>query len=154
MKKFFISLFSFVLILAGGIFSANTFSSKALTYVDLEIYDANDLVAYLSADSTYYSESINIKLMDNVDLSEVDLTPISQTNGNFYGTFDGNGYTISNLSFTSVNQYFCLFPKATDATIKNIKISGNIDYTFDPTNIKEIYAGVIWKIVVCIYGAI
>lgn len=144
MKKLLISLFSFMLILAGGILSANSFTSFADDSItELFVTDAKDFVTYLSAESTYNNENIKITLKDNIDFTDVDLSPISEIKGIFKGIFDGDGYSISNINISSKNQYFGLIPQATDATIQNIKISGNINFTFDSTNTKEIYAGVL-----------
>ena len=149
MKKFFMSLFSFVLILAGGIFSSNIFSSSASSVVNIEINDATEFVDKLSNLSTYYNESIVITLVNDIDLAGVDITDISwkgEEGGKpyareFYGVFDGNGHTISNINYTSHTQYFGILSKTDGATIKNVKISGELSYAFDPLNVSEIYAG-------------
>lgn len=144
MKKLFISLFSFILILTGGILSANSFTSYADDSItELFVTKGEDLVTHLSAESTYNNPNIKITLKNPIDLTEIDLSPISEIKGKFKGTFDGDGYSISNISLSSTNQYFGLIPYATDAIIQNVKISGTINYTFDSTNTKEIYAGVL-----------
>jgi len=144
MKKIFISLFSFVLILTGGIFSVNSFSSPVSAAETLmKINDASGLMTLLANPNTYNDKNVTIQLLEDVDMTGVDFSAVSDLNGNFMGVFDGNGYTISNITYTSKSQYYGLFPKATDATIKNIRFAGNIDFEFDETNVKEVYAGVL-----------
>ena len=61
------------------------------------------------------------KLMADIDLNDVDFTPIGNVDsGPFSGTFDGNGFTISNLSvFTG--KYAGLFGY-NEGEIKNVKL--------------------------------
>lgn len=62
-------------------------------------------------------------LMDNLDFKDITLsTAITATSSErFKGTFDGNGYTIKNLTFTSAAN-IGLFPYTDGATIKNLTI--------------------------------
>lgn len=67
---------------------------------DVEIYSAADLAAFRSiVDSGNKFNDKTVTLMANIDLKNEPWTPIN----NFYGTFDGNGYTISNLNVTADN---------------------------------------------------
>jgi uncharacterized repeat protein (TIGR02543 family) len=65
-------------------------------------------------------------LTDNIDLSVYEnWVPIGNVYASqFYGSFDGNGHTISNLRITSPNslRMFGLFGYVTDATIENVQI--------------------------------
>lgn len=66
-------------------------------------------------------------LKTDIDLGNVDFTPIGNaTSGAFSGSFDGNGYTISNLSVFS-GKYAGLFG-CNEGTIKNVKLSGIFVY--------------------------
>ena len=60
-----------------------------------------------------------ITLLDDVDLSDVEWTPIGTAEHPFSGTFDGNSKTISNLTIASGN-YQGFFGYVSDATIKNV----------------------------------
>ena len=78
--------------------------------------DANgNLSIYTAAGMLYFASQVNdnnvsysgktITLMDNIDMTGIDWTPVGQTGGYaaktyFQGTFDGNGKTISNLTVT------------------------------------------------------
>lgn len=144
MKKIFISLFSFILILTGGIFSSRGLSSQAADLLPVyEISTGEQFVQTLARSEIYDTELVVLKLTNDIDMKDIDLTLISEINGTFKGTFEGNGYSISNISFTSFNQYYGIFPKAVNAIIQNVKIAGDINYTFSETNIKEIYAGIL-----------
>ena len=69
--------------------------------------------------------SAHYKLGANINLSGVDFTPIGNASaGTFTGSFDGNGYTISNLSVYA-GKYSALFG-VNEGTVKNVKLS-NID---------------------------
>lgn len=70
------------------------------------------------------------KLMSNIDLSELDLwgengfSPIGNSTTRFTGSFDGNGYTLSNLTIADdTNGSLGLFGEARNATFENITIS-------------------------------
>jgi len=75
----------------------------------------------------------NYIMMSNVDLSKLgNWTPIGTGTGkdSFSGTFDGNGYVISNLSIIGDFQYAGLFGYTDAATIKNVGLEKtNIDIT-------------------------
>ena len=65
----------------------------------------------------------------NVDLENAEWTPVGQTGATqFMGTFNGNGYTISNLRINNTddggNCVTGLFGWLNSAIVKNIKISG------------------------------
>mgnify|MGYP004456246661 CR=1 FL=1 len=60
----------------------------------------------------------------------------------FTGTFDGNGYTIKNLTLSSNNGFYGLFPYAKNATIKNLKIEG-WSFDFENASTDDIVAGLL-----------
>ncbi len=85
-------------------------------------------------------EGKTVKLADNIDLSEyANWTPIGQSfmptgagsykEVPFLGTFDGQGYTISNLTITGDTDYAGLFGcigyKVGNFTLENVKVSGD-----------------------------
>lgn len=92
--------------------------------------------------TTARKPSINGKLMDNIDLSEicgeeigvdespVDWTPISNTSTTSYtynGTFDGNGKIVEGLYINTTTDYYSgLFGFVIGATIKNVGVKGEI----------------------------
>lgn len=70
-------------------------------------------------------------LTDNIDLGYEEWIPIGlYGNGNQYfkGSFDGNGYTISDLNITDINEgYVGLFGYTKDGEITGLNITGNIE---------------------------
>ena len=64
------------------------------------------------------------KLVDDIDLTGVDFTPIGNDENNFNGTFDGDGHTISNLRINSSGDGAGLFGYVSKGgTIKNVNLS-------------------------------
>ena len=61
-------------------------------------------------------------LMSDIDLSGVTWVTIGNSSSYFTGEFNGNGYTINNLSLSSSSNYQGLFGMTNGATIKNIHI--------------------------------
>ena len=67
--------------------------------------------------SAYY------KLVNNIDLGNVEWTPIGAQKTPFTGIFDGNGYIISNLQINKGTvDYIGLFGNTNNATITNVKL--------------------------------
>lgn len=78
-------------------------------------------------DLAYIGENIdemyneNYVVRNNIDMSAIEsYTPIGSTGTAFSGTFEGNGYTISNLKINGTAKT-ALFGTLSDATIRNIK---------------------------------
>lgn len=84
------------------------------------------------------------KLTANIDLNGKSWAPIGEvgnTNAYFRGSFDGNGYTVSNFTVTNTatTQYAAgLFGQIAQATIMNLTVSGaTISATALPTSISN-----------------
>lgn len=95
-----------------------TYKEKTATfeiYRTLEIYDVADLKHFASKvnGGTSYN-GMTITLNDNIDLKDVEWSPIGTEEKKFEGTFSGNNKTISNLDAT-------LFGNAM-GTIKNVTV--------------------------------
>lgn len=94
-----------------------------------------------AADLAYLANKVNIqtstptydyyKMTDNINLAYNEWVPIGvygNKNQYFYGSFDGNGYTISDLYITQPNQnYVGLFGYVKDSKIKNLTVTGAIE---------------------------
>ncbi len=86
-------------------------------------------------------------LTNNIDLSTLtneeqrsNWTPIgSDSSHAYYGTFDGCGYTISNLSVDGELVYAGLFGYINGGTVKNLNVTGNINNI--PTSGDQSYSG-------------
>lgn len=93
-----------------------------------------------SAELAYFANKINqqsseptyeyYKLTDNIGLNYDEWTPIGvgdYDNQYFYGSFDGNGYTISDLSISNVNSgNIGLFGTIKNSEIKGLTLLGEI----------------------------
>jgi hypothetical protein len=66
-----------------------------------------------------------VKLTRDIVMPDVEFTPIGNTNFYYNSTFDGCGYTISNIQVVVTTEYRGgLFGNIADATVKNLTISG------------------------------
>lgn len=112
------------------------------------VVNSADIVEIATAEQLFaFAETVNngdgmskklVRLTANIDLEGKEWTPIGQTGTSygatnyFQGTFDGQGYTISNLSITKTNdgEHYAAglfgFVDAADAVIKNVKVDGAV----------------------------
>ena len=77
-------------------------------------------LAKLVNDGTDLFSGDTITLAADLDLKEMQWTPIGNSSRSFQGTFDGGGYTISNLKIESAEQYVGLFGYIKNSTIQNV----------------------------------
>ena len=71
--------------------------------------------------------NVNAVLTSNINLEHVAWTPIGNSSSKYAGTFDGQGYAITNFSYTSTSDgAHGFFGYVSDATIKNFSISGTL----------------------------
>lgn len=100
----------------------------------VQISTPEELMAFAEAvNNGEYNNVTNVvvELTDNIDLEGYNWTPIGDTEYNYFsGTFEGNGYTIRNLTInkTTSSGYFGLFG-VTDAAIQNVNVSGTLTNT-------------------------
>ncbi len=88
------------------------------------------------------STTANAVLTADIDLSGIsNWTPIGNSDNKYAGTFDGKSYTIKNMSITEQGTNSGLFGYTSGATIKNIKITGNINLT--TTSYTEAYGSIV-----------
>lgn len=74
----------------------------------------------ISKDKIYY------RLGANIDLNEIEWTPIGSKNDPFVGTLDGGGYTISNLKYENTEEDNVGLFKYVSGTLKNIKLENAV----------------------------
>ena len=86
-----------------------------------EIHDAADLMAFAALVNDGEAE-INGKLMADIDMTGETWTPIGNSSKNYAGIFDGQGYTVSNLTVTSNSSYIGLFGYVNAGTVKNVTV--------------------------------
>lgn len=144
MKKFLWGILSFVLVAVGGNLISADFSASANdSQMIINVGSAEEFVSVFSTQTTYNDENVKIVISAPLDFANVDTSVLGESKNTFMGTLDGNGNTISNLTFTSSTLYYGLIPYAKNATIENVRINGNINFQFDSANVQEIYAGVL-----------
>ena len=87
--------------------------------------DLKKLAEKVNSGVTY--EGKYFKQTANIDLSnETNWTPIGKSNNPFKGTFDGDGYKITNLKITG-GSYAGLFGYTKGAVIKNCNVAGEVN---------------------------
>lgn len=101
------------------------------------VHNATELRTALSNSSS----SAKVMLMNDIDMSGVSWTPISS----FAGTFDGNGYTISNLNISS-SEYKVGLIGTLSGSVENLRFANctiNALTTTDNTQSNDVGAGVV-----------
>ena len=103
---------------------------------DLTINTADDLLAFAGAvnGGNSYAGKV-VALGDDIDLTNVEWTPIGTASNPFSGTFDGAGYTVSNLIYKGAAQIYGFFGVITGATVQNLRVTGSIESTLVSNNI-------------------
>ncbi|MCD8294222.1 MAG: hypothetical protein LUE27_03090, partial [Clostridia bacterium] len=105
--------------------------STAAQLAGLAAYVNGEYDSTTTVDSTL--SEVEITLDADIDLTSKDWTPIGDNDGTtsipFSGSFDGNGYTISNLTVDSDDSEIGLFgytdtAEITGVTINNVSLSG------------------------------
>lgn len=149
--KFFKSLsifLCFALCVGGLVFGSLSFKEvgaqeEALQEVTVKESNAAEV---FSAPWQYSS----ITLSDDLDFTELGITLNASTSSDnsqvFKGTLNGNGHTISNLSFSNENggNNFGLIGIAQNATIQNLKITGWVSYNFSKDTSGVMFVGVLF----------
>ena len=113
------------LIPVGASAAANTWDPDHGVY---DISTEDDLFAFKdSLDNANYYEGIEVRLMDDIAVTEGRTYVSPDSNGTaeaqFCGTFNGNGHTISNLNMVSSDGYTVSFlPFLGNATIKDLTL--------------------------------
>ncbi|MFR9523518.1 MAG: fimbrillin family protein [Rikenellaceae bacterium] len=129
----------------------DTENEPTYTQFDIEYDSASDVYLIYSADglTTFAAEvnsgstSINGKLMKDIELSGTWSSMVaggSESYG-YGGTFDGNGYSITGLSVSGSESGQGLFGTTLSATIKNLKVGGEVS---NSASHAAIIAGKAW----------
>ena len=92
------------------------------------ISDASQLRWFASQVNDNGKNSICAQLTNDIDLNNVEWTPIGQYARNAYnGTFDGQYHEIKNLKITgSASNHYGLFGVVSTGTVKNLTVSGAV----------------------------
>ena len=94
--------------------------------VPVEIRTTDDL---MKIDDSATNLSLDYILMNDIDFKGKTFTPIGNPSSPFTGTFNGNDYTISNITFNSTRYYVGLFGYASnaefnDVVLKDVNVRG------------------------------
>ncbi len=92
---------------------------------DVTISSATELVAFASRVNAGET-SLNATLTDDIDLTGQTWTPIGNSTNKYAGTFDGQGYAITNFEYTATSDNNGLFGCTSGAKIRNFSISGTL----------------------------
>ncbi len=88
------------------------------------------------------SEALHFELACNIDLDGAEWTPIGTASNPFSGSFNGNGYTVSNLKITTPQKYSGFFGAVKDADISKLAID-NMVISFESSSTSIIYSGLL-----------
>ena len=77
---------------------------------------------------------LNARLTADIDLGG-DILKIGSESTGYSGTFDGQGHTITIDWNGNGGGYIALFPKVTDATIKNLRVTGKMTSDHEPLSV-------------------
>ena len=95
------------------------------------IREATDLQQISTWSQSSTLENVTFEMDYDVSLDGIEWTPIGNVSNPFGGCFDGNNKSIINFNNDSAGDGFALFNRATNASLKNIDISGQITVTTD-----------------------
>ena len=84
--------------------------------------------------------NLNARLTADIDLGG-DILKIGSESTGYSGTFDGQGHTITIDWNGNGGGYIALFPKVTDATIKNLRVTGKMTSDHEPLSVFTLEAG-------------
>ena len=84
--------------------------------------------------------NLNAKLTADLNLG-TDIQKIGSESTDYRGTFDGQGHTITIDWNGNGGDYFALFPFVTNATIKNLRVTGKMTSDSQPLSVFSLAAG-------------
>ena len=89
------------------------------------IYNETDLRLLSGLSKSNYFSNKYIRLVDDITMSDTPMAPIGHTTaGYFYGNFDGNGHTISNLHISDkIGASMSLFGHVKNSSISNLTLA-------------------------------
>jgi len=135
-------LFMLTAMIPFGIFSASGLDYSKSEFVISNANDWNDIATYAKENSATFAGK-TIKLGQSVDFGGATIPMLIPSS--FSGTFDGQGYTISNFNTTTG----AIITNAMNgsAVIKNLNVNGTAEYyTYDDDGISDawqVYAGMV-----------
>lgn len=125
-----------------GAFSTSALNYSSSTFTISNVDDWNEIAAYSAANPSARFTGKTIQLAKDVDFGGETIPTLFANN--FEGTFDGQGFTLSNFKTTKG----AVIANVTNAgsVIKNLKINGTVEYytyASDGTNGWQVFAGML-----------
>ena len=117
---------------ASSTVTSNTTVVANVVFKDISIATKEDWRAF--GDLVLSGEGkLNARLTADIDLGSDILTTSSGSGGIYYGTFDGQGHTVTiDWNVYGSETYVALFPFLVDATIKNLRVTGKLTSNHEP----------------------
>ena len=85
------------------------------------VYTKDGLLSWMSAAAS--DATVGCTLESDIDMLSASLSPIGSSSSPYKGTFDGNGYAISNATISGDGTYTGFFGYTSVATIKNLTLN-------------------------------
>ena len=115
--------------LIGGISSDATVQEPEQNGNVYSIKTASELAWFAEKVNNASGSDFNAILENDIDLGNMEWTPIGTAANPYAGIFDGNGFIIENLNVNSSADYAGLFGFFDNATIKNLTVKGQVSNT-------------------------
>ena len=106
-----------------GTLKADTYDSANGNFVISTVADISNFAKDVNAGNYNCFEGITVTLGDNIDMGSTWTFIASNSTYPFKGTFDGNGFTISNVYYSGSSRYAAMFLYTNSATFRNLNIS-------------------------------
>lgn len=103
------------------------------------IYTAGDFVAFAAGDADggeWKSGSGDVVIQRDIDMTDVEWTPMPE----FTGTLDGNGKSISNLSYSSSDAEHVALIAVLNGTVKNLTLDASCTFESNRTAVPSVAA--------------
>ena len=141
-KSIWSFLLAGMLLLVGFAVAGEHFYSSLADMAGNSVQVTQENAETVFSDPSQYS---SITLTDDIDMSGITLEGKPNSSSNFTGVLEGNGFSISNLSFEGVDgsNNFGLIPAANGATIQNLRISGSVSFNFSQTDNSIVNVGLL-----------
>ena len=110
---------------ASSTVTGNTTVVANVVFKDISIATKDDWKKFCNLVNTG-EHDLNARLTADIDLGGDILKIGSENGGTYSGTFDGQGHTVTVDWNGNGGGYFALFPFVTDATIKNLRVTGKM----------------------------
>lgn len=102
----------------GNTYIVNT--PAGLKWIEEVVNETTENLTIAPLDTSFFGKIVLLR--NDISIAGMEWIPIGIFNG-FKGVFDGNGYSVNNLTISNVTNYAGLFGNVENTTIKNLNIS-------------------------------